>query len=215
MIKIVIFDFDGVIIESIDIKTNAFAKLFEPEGSEIVKKVVDYHLKNLGVSRYEKFRHIYKEILRRSLDGDEFKMLCNKFTNLVIDSVVKAPYVKGAREFLENFVTKYKYFVVSATPQQELEEIIQRRSMSHFFKATYGSPTKKSNAVKDILLKEEIKSSNAIFIGDAINDYMAAKDNNVKFIARITKMNSDNEAIFVHVRCDKIKDLTNLSDIIC
>ena len=58
MIKAIIFDFDGVLVESLDIKTRAFAKLFGPEGPDMAKRVVDYHLQNGGVSRYEKFTDI-------------------------------------------------------------------------------------------------------------------------------------------------------------
>ena len=59
MLKAILFDFDGVLVESVDIKTKAFAKLFENEGPEIVNKVVEYHLANGGVSRFKKFDYIY------------------------------------------------------------------------------------------------------------------------------------------------------------
>lgn len=210
MIEIIFFDFDGVIVESIDIKTNAFAKLFESEGKDAVKKVIDYHLRNMGVSRYDKFRYIYREILKRPLDDKRFEMLCNEFAAIVVDDVIEAPYVKGAREFLENGTSKYKCFIVSATPQREIEEILQKRNIRHFFKAVYGSPFKKMDAVKDILVKEAVEPVNAVYIGDALSDYIAAKDNSVNFIARINK----NDSIFTNTDCIKLNDLTNLDRII-
>lgn len=210
MIQVIFFDFDGVLVESIDIKTKAFAKLFEHEGEIVVKKVVEYHLNNTGVSRYEKFNYIYREILHRELDDDTFQILCNKFANLVVDAVVKAPYVKGAEEFLMNYASKYKCFVVSATPQKEMEEIIQRRYMSHFFQAIYGSPKKKSEVVRDILRKENVKPCNTAYIGDALSDFNAARDNSVHFIARI----NNNEIIFDSIPCTKMRDLSHLNTII-
>lgn len=210
MIKAIIFDFDGVLVESLDIKTNAFAKLFEQDGEDTVKRVVDYHLNNAGVSRYEKIKYIYKEILNRPLNNGELQMLCDKFADLVVDGVIAAPYVKGAREFLENYASKYKCFVASATPQREIEEIVQRRNIKHYFIAIYGSPFKKMDAVKDILVKEAIEPVNAVYIGDALSDYIAARDNLVNFIARINK----NESIFINTNCLKIKDLMDLDSII-
>ena len=210
MINTIFFDFDGVIVESVDIKTKAFVRLFERESEDVVKKVVEYHLNNTGISRYEKFKYIYKEILNRSLDNDEFQRLCGKFAGLVMEAVVLAPYVKGAKEFLENFVSKYRFFVVTATPQEEIDVIIRRRAINHFFKATYGAPTKKSDAVKYTLSKLQIKSNNTVYVGDAMSDYIAAKDNSVNFVARI----NNNEFIFKDIDCVKIKDLTGLASVI-
>lgn len=210
MIKAIFFDFDGVVVESVDIKTKAFIKLFEREGNDVIKKVVKYHLKNTGISRYEKFRYIYKKILNRTLDDKEFNILCSKFANLVVDGVLKAPYVKGAKEFLENYASEYKCFVTSATPQVELEEIILKRYMSHFFKSIYGAPTKKSDAVRNILMSEKIDNNVAVYIGDALSDYKAAKDNYVHFISRI----NNNENMFATIDCPKVKDLTNLKAIL-
>ena len=210
MIKVIFFDFDGVIVESVDIKTNAFAKLFEREGDNIIKKVVKYHLENTGVSRYEKFRYIYDEILKRPLNDSEFNVLCSKFATLVVDNVLKAPYVKGAKEFLENCASKYECFVTSATPQRELKDIIQKRDLNRFFKSIYGTPTKKSDAVRDVLVSEKIDNNVAVYVGDALSDYKAAMDNSVHFISRI----NNNETIFAGIDCLKIKDLTNLKTIL-
>lgn len=210
MITIIFFDFDGVIVESVDIKTEAFAKLFEHEGVTVVKKVVEYHLNNTGVSRHDKFKYIYKEILNRVLADDEFQMLCNRFAGLVVDAVVDAPYVKGAKEFLENYALKYQCFVVSATPQKEIEEIIQRRGIVRFFRAIYGTPKKKSDAIRDVLKKEGINPCDAIYIGDAMSDFNAAKDNFVRFIARV----NNNESIFADIQCLKVRDLSDLGTII-
>ena len=60
MIKGIIFDFDGVIVESVNIKTIAFKKIYKKYGNEIVNKVVDHHLSNGGMSRFEKFNYYHK-----------------------------------------------------------------------------------------------------------------------------------------------------------
>lgn len=210
MIKAIIFDFDGVIVESVDIKTKAFGKLFESEGKEVIKRIISYHLNNTGVSRYDKFTHIYKRILKRTLDDNRLQLLCDKFSNLVVKSVVNAPYVEGAKEFLKNYTSKYRCFVVSATPQDEINKIIIRRHIKHFFIGVYGASIKKSDIVRNILVKEKIRPCDVVYIGDALSDYRAANDNLVKFIARI----NNNESLFADIDCFKIKDLVNLIDII-
>jgi len=210
MIKGIIFDFDGVIVESTDIKTEAFVKLFETEGVSVVKKVVSYHKDNMGVSRFDKFRYIYQHILHRKLDDNQFNLLCGRFASLVADAVVVAPYVKGAQEFIKHNSAKYLFFVVSATPQDEINDIVRRRGLDRMFKRVYGAPFAKSDAIKKILQEERISTDSAWYIGDAMSDYLAAKDHNIKFIARI----KDNKEIFNKIKCFKIKDLSDLDKIL-
>ena len=180
MINTIFFDFDGVIVESVDIKTKAFVRLFERESEDVVKKVVEYHLNNTGVSRYEKFKYIYKEILNHALCDAEFQMLCDKFASLVLDAVVLAPYVKGAKEFLENFVSKYRFFVVTATPQEEIDVIIQRRVLSA--SSEQYMALQRRNQMRLETFSKRINPCDTIYIGDAMIDFNAAKDNFVRFI---------------------------------
>ena len=210
MIKAIIFDFDGVIAESNDIKKAAFARLFEKKGADIVKRVVDYHLNNSGVSRYEKFRFIYKEMLKKPLSDDRFNELCSDFSNLVVDGVVAAPFVKGAKEFLEQFSSTYECFVLSATPEEELNNIITKRKIGTFFTKIYGAPAKKKDVVKNISHEYHISPDEIVYIGDALSDYNAAIKNRVHFIARI----NNNETIFKGINCTKVKDLENLKDVL-
>lgn len=208
MISAIIFDFDGVIVESLNVKTKAFTELFHNENKDVRRKIVDYHLRNLGVSRYDKFRHIYKKILKRTLSNDEFKILCAEFSSLVMNKVVAAVYVKGAKEFLQRYGHRYRCFVLSATPKQELDQIIRERKIRHFFKAVYGAPDNKSVIVRKILAEEKIGPKEAAYIGDALSDYRAARVNSVFFIARI----KGEAAVFKNINCPKIRDLTRLQD---
>jgi HAD superfamily hydrolase (TIGR01549 family) len=206
VIKAIFFDFDGVLVESMNIKTEAFIQLFSVYGSDVIRKVTSYHLQNGGVSRYDKFRYIYREILCLPLGDEEFASLCRRFSALVTNKVVEAPYVDGALEFLENYYTQYFCVVTSATPQFEIEEIIQRRGMDRFFRVIYGSPTNKSDAVREVLALNKLEPESVVYVGDAMCDYHAARSNDVKFIARI----SDDGEIFSGVDSAKINDLNSL-----
>ena len=99
MIKAIIFDFDGVITESVGVKADGFAMLYEPHGKEIMDKVIEHHYANGGVSRYEKFRFYHKEFLGYNLSDDELKKLCKKLSKFVVKRIIEAPYVKGAINF--------------------------------------------------------------------------------------------------------------------
>ena len=111
-IRAIAFDFDGVLAESVDIKTRAYALLFKGEGDQSIRQIVDFHLKNGGISRFEKIKKIYNDILNRPLSETHYHELCVQFSNLVVEEVVLAPWVNGAEEFL---IKNEKTFVKEKT----------------------------------------------------------------------------------------------------
>ena len=184
MILTIILDFDGVILESVSVKTKAFHKLFSfvPEH---VDEIVLFHKDNGGMSRFDKFQYIYKNILKEDLTQKKFEELSEKFAAIVFKEVIKAPFVPGAQEFLETYHTKIPLYVVSATPEEELIQIIQKRRMSHYFKKVFGAPRKKAECISEIVKLTGSPPKSVIFIGDAKNDFEAACTAGVRFIGRI------------------------------
>jgi len=184
MLRAIAFDFDGVLAESVDVKTRAYALLFEEEGEDVVRQVVDFHLKNGGVSRFEKFRFYYSDILHRPLSEECFQGLCTQFSRLVVDEVVAAPWVNGAKEFLVRNEKKYTFAIVSGTPEDELKEIIQRREMDHFFGSVRGSPKDKVTLLGEVMDEYHLKPEEMVFVGDAETDWHAARETGVPFLWR-------------------------------
>ena len=52
--KLLFWDFDGVIKESLEIKREAFANIFQGIDEKTKLKIKNHHDKNGGMSRYEK-----------------------------------------------------------------------------------------------------------------------------------------------------------------
>jgi len=82
MIKTIILDFDGVIVESVDIKTDAFKELFK-KYTDKFEQIINYHLKNNALSRYIKFKFIYEDILKKDYTENVKKELGKAFSNIV------------------------------------------------------------------------------------------------------------------------------------
>ena len=185
MIKALIFDFDGVITDSNNVKTEAFVKLFESHPEWIKEAVKKFHLENGGMSRFDKFRHIYANFLKEDLPEKRFNELCSDFNKLVIDNVVNAPLIDGVEDFLKRNKSVYVMYVVSGTPDYEIKEIVKRRGLDKYFSAVYGSPRSKKELIEEVFRDNKYKQKEVVFLGDSINDYEGALAAGVEFVAKI------------------------------
>lgn len=181
VLKAIIFDFDGVILESMDIKTNAFRELFK-DFPEHLDAILDYHLMHGGMSRYKKFKYIYKRILGKQLDDKKLEELGDKFSQLVVEKVMECPFIPGAIDFLEEHSKNLKLYVASGTPEEELRMIIKRRGLLKYFEGIYGTPKLKSEIIDKISSANGYRKNEVLFIGDSITDYEGAKKAGVPFI---------------------------------
>tara|TARA_B100002003_G_scaffold247841_1_gene280232 strand:- start:227 stop:871 length:645 start_codon:yes stop_codon:yes gene_type:complete len=211
MIKAIIFDFDGVLVESVNVKTRAFAKMFEDKGEEVVRQVTSFHLKNGGMTRDKKIMFYYNEILMCPLSDEKLEELCDTFSRLVVDEVIRSPYVEGAKEFLEKFYSEIDFYVVSGTPEQELREIVKRRGMSLFFKGVFGSPVQKGEIAKMILKQNGYNSKEVVYVGDSIADLRGAIESGTRFIGRLDDSGHDP---FTDNDVNVVKDMTEIEGII-
>jgi len=185
-VRLIILDFDGVILESVAIKTEAYHELFEAY-PEHLDRIMEYHLENLGTSRYDKIRFIYDHILGKDLPESEFRELLDRFADLVRGKVLAAPFVPGAPGFLERFHRRLPLYIVSATPQDEIREIVRERGISRFFRGVCGSPAKKVDSMREILRITGTEPGRALYVGDALNDLHAAETLGIRFVGRVAE----------------------------
>ena len=176
----IILDFDGVVLDSVNIKGECFYDLYKSFNLNIAKNVLDHHLKNGGMSRYDKFKFYHKEYLDIEIDERSLNDLVEKFKNLSLKKIIKAPQISGVFNFIKKNFNRKDLYICSAAPKNELDYILKKINLFKFFKGIYGSPTSKRNNLINIINKEINK--NYIFIGDSINDYSASKNLNLDFI---------------------------------
>jgi HAD superfamily hydrolase (TIGR01549 family) len=188
--KTIFWDFDGVIKESVTVKSDAFEQLFLPFGKEVAINVRKHHEANGGMSRFDKLPIYLKWVGQEAIEEltTEYE---EKFSRFVKQKVTNSDWVSGILDYLENNRHYQQFFLITATPQQEIESIIDQLNIPSYFKQIIGAPIKKEDALKNIVVDFSINPEEAIMVGDSINDYEAAVINNVKFVLRKTDLNKD------------------------
>ena len=203
--EVIFWDFDGVIKDSLEVKASAFEKLFLPFGREIAARVIKHHEKNGGMSRFEKIP-LYLGWAGELVSTNQAADYAEHFSVLVKDAVINSPWVPGVQEYLMDQHTQRYFVLVTATPQFEIEEILNSLSIDFCFKGVYGAPHKKSEVIKEVLLKTGCPSVRAIMIGDSATDMQAAKANSVPFILRSTPLNIDLQINYTGPNFESLKN---------
>lgn len=182
MKKALFFDFDGVILDSVNIKTEAFRTMFSQYGDDIAQKIVDYHQHHGGISRYKKFEWAYSELLGEKLTPEKKDELGVVFSRLVLESVLNAPFISGVIQFIQHYRDDYLLFVVSGTPHEELENVLMHKGIFELFDSVHGSPESKVEIVEKLSARHGINKKASWFFGDAGTDLKAARHHGMRFV---------------------------------
>ncbi|MEN6336462.1 MAG: HAD-IA family hydrolase [Phycisphaerales bacterium] len=204
--RYVIFDFDGVLAETNEIRFQGFTELFRdlPEG--VMTRFMDFVRANGGLSRYGKIRHLYENILRRPVSEDEVAALAGRYSEIVKEKVIEAQPVAGSLEFLAGNNGRFEFAVVSGSDQDELRQVCRARGIEKYFRAILGSPKEKGENLIELLARERWERRDSVYVGDSQNDYQAAIEAGIDFIGRASGVMDWSERDVV-----RIADLRGLS----
>lgn len=199
-LKALILDFDGVVIESNEVKTDAFRRLFAryPDHSEAM---MAFHFANISLGRMDKI----DELLRRlgAQGATELRSeLAATYSQHVRTQINTVPLVHGAIGFLETASAELPLYLASVTPEAELADTLAARNLGHWFKGVYGCPPwNKPAAIRDVLAREGVAPEDCLLIGDSAGDQRAARVTGVTFIGR------DSGLAFEHPEPRRFRDL--------
>lgn len=203
--KIVFWDFDGVIKDSVQVKSAGYENLFLPFGNEVVGRIRKHHEAHGGVSRFEKIP-LYLSWAGEPTSSTQVKEFCDQFSKLVQQAVVDSPWVPGVYEYLKSNYEGQCFILMTGTPQEEIEQILQALNITCYFREVHGAPKTKVDVVKDVLNRLHFSPEQTLVVGDSKIDLEAAKSNNVAFLLRATKINLSLQNMFSGPRFEELKN---------
>lgn len=182
-IKNIFWDFDGVLMNSNAVRDKGFELVLSEYPKEQVKKLMDFHRANGGLSRYVKFRYFFEEVREKKITSEEIQDWANKFSKIMLANLIKKNLlIKETTDFVKVNYKNYNMHIVSGSDGKELREICKGVDLIQYFTSIEGSPTPKIVLVSNILKLKKYNPSECVLIGDSINDFDAAIANNINFI---------------------------------
>ncbi len=205
--RAVVFDFDGVIVQSNSLKKEAFFSIFPPEARRVVNLVLAEHREK---SRYEIISLVLAALDSRpegpAVDSAEVRRYARAYNRLVEEGALKCPLVPGALEALQRLREMSPLFINSATPQEPLRRIVQGRGLSRFFQGVYGAPASKEDNLKAIVAGLGAAGQEVLVVGDGLSDLRSARSLGCDFIG------VDNEFGTLRGRAELRPDLVGLAE---
>lgn len=178
----IIFDSDGVILDSNQVKTLAFAKTLKGYAQDQIDFFLSYHRSNGGLSRYEKFNFFLKKY--NLYTDSEYLRLIKKFSIETSLAYEEAQMTKGIKIFLAKLLEEQiDSFIITANEERQSNIVYKKKSLSRYFKTILGSPGSKEDNVKELFKSGFIgKKNQVIFFGDSIHDHQCAQKFGFQFI---------------------------------
>lgn len=181
--KTIVFDCDGVVLDSNVVKTEAYFRVAKNLGATDAQAqmLVDYHVKLGGISRYHKFDWYLREVMQIPVTDAAIQVLLDEFARELEVGLMECPIAEGLQA-LREATPNTNWMILSGGDQQEIRILFAKRKLGHLFDGgLFGSPDN-----KDTVLEREKSNGNlqlpALFIGDSKYDYEAATRAGLDFV---------------------------------
>lgn len=173
MYKVIIFDFNGTLIDDCDLCLQIFNQLCH-----------ENHLKKISKRKYKEIFtfpvSVYYQKAGFNIDGEEFKNIGNRFHQLYNQlSNEQVKLFKNVKKVLEKLKKDYTLVCLSASMQQTLENQLKFYQINQYFDYIIGlsnnQAVSKLDAAKTFIRKKQWNGNEILFVGDSIHDLEVAK----------------------------------------
>ncbi|NVK83417.1 MAG: HAD family hydrolase [Cytophagia bacterium] len=179
----ILWDFDGVILDSMAIRELGFRTVLSEYSNAQVDELIRFHEENGGLSRYVKFRYFFEHVLNRSISSQEIQKLSQRFSEIMRIRLSEKKYlIQETLAFIKNYYGIIPMHIVSGSDHIELNFLCDKLEITNLFNSIEGSPIVKNVLVGDLLERFGYQPTRCILIGDSVNDFEAASLNGVHFM---------------------------------
>jgi len=169
--KSVIFDFDGVILDSNNVKKNAIGESVEGVlNKDETVEFVNYFTRFNGVPREEK--------IARHVPENEYENVLNRYEAIINKKLRDATMIPGVQSFIQELSNNDKDMIVlSGGTESEVKELLDNRGLVDYFSGVFGGPKNKEENLVKVNLQGPV-----IYFGDSEVDYNVANKHKFDFV---------------------------------
>lgn len=183
MIKVIVFDFDGVLVDSNRLKDEAFFEIFKDNPQISTELIRDTLTRNVG-TRFDILRDIFARVGAPQEDIETLVADYGaRYESVVLDGFTGLRVAPDTEGMLRALSAHRCLYINSATPPDTLRASVKRLGIQEYFKDVFGMPPIKEENLRAILAREGIAPEEAVVIGDGEGDWRSAQACGTHFIA--------------------------------
>lgn len=200
MIKAVIFDFDGVIVDSEPLHLRAFQRTVETLGLKL--STTDYYLRYLACDDKSFFRRFLEDNGQRCTGQEVARLVEEKgvcFEEMMGEGIRVFP---GVVEFLESIRGKFHVAIGSGALTEEINLILRSKNLSEFFGFIIGADdTENPKPSPEVYLKclerlrrdydDTITAAQCVVFEDSPHGVLAAKRAGIRCVGITNSCSGD------------------------
>lgn len=175
----VIFDFDGVILDSAGMKTDVFVAVYGQTGGPHEAALRKTIWRNGGVTRTGMVAILEREVFGREATPEIVADRAGRYAAIVDKAVYDCPLIAGARELLER-LRGIPCHLVSGTPHRVLHGIVAAKGLDGFFATLTGAPddgtpNDKSAIFAALVAANAHDPASTLVVGDSLTELVGAR----------------------------------------
>ncbi len=174
MVRILLFDYDGVLIDSLDIFMNHFIAACQNKGFTQIKDKSSF----LGLFN----KNLYESMLEAGMDLEDILHVINQVRDGLLKDQHKLRLFPGIKNTISRLAEDNELFVVTSNESNVVDAFLQSQKVSEFV-GIYGSDKGGSKVDKILRIKPHFPDGDFYYIGDTIGDIDEGRKADVSTIA--------------------------------
>jgi phosphoglycolate phosphatase len=177
-----VFDFDGTLVDSNNIKREMFFEVSKHLLGSAKELTIIFEEK-LNWTRKEIFQELANSLCPAAERVQVAQQLMISYGEGCFSKISAAPEIHGAHDLLEKLSAEnINVFISSATPIEDLTSLVKARNLGCFIKSSFGAPTTKEQHLREIASASTCPRDQILMVGDADTDEFVAKNFGCQFV---------------------------------
>ncbi len=174
MVRILLFDYDGVLVDSLDIFMNHFIAACQHEGFSQI------HDKKSFLGLFNK--NLYESMLEIGMGLEDILHIVHQVRDGLLKDQDKLSLFPGIQKTISRLAEENKLFVVTSNESNVVDAFLKSQKVSDFI-GIYGSDKGGSKVNKILSIKQQFPDADFYYIGDTIGDIDEGRKAEVSTIA--------------------------------